>query len=337
LLTRAIILKATLASFVMMAAAPSFGEQPPNAPSQPETNLVATDTHPWSAVGKLNNGLFGACTAVLISDDYALTSAHCLYFKFLRLFLPPESFHLVLGYDNQSLGKHLHVAAYHVPPTYDPRKPFESLDSDWALLQVTSDLKTEADPISIARKVDLTAQTEVMTAGYSSRRPHRMSADKNCRIIGSSADEKVLFDTCDTPEGFSGGPVLALNPDGRSFSVLGIHVANQAWQGKSVAIAISAATIWPQIRSCVEEHKCSFQHIAKQRDPTAAEIFAGLPNLGPRKVIGIVTDHICQAENLQCGAPDAGVHGLDGQNVAPIPTQRRAAPAAAQQAIEIGP
>lgn len=330
MLTRAIILKAILASFVMMATAPSFAEQPPNEPSQQEASLVATDTHPWSAVGKLNNGLFGACTAVLISDDYALTSAHCLYFKFLRRFLPPESFHFVLGYDNQSLGKHLHVAAYHIPPTYDPRKPFESIADDWALLQVASEPKTEVTPVSVAREVDLTVQTEVMTAGYSSRRPHKMSADKNCRIIGSSSDEMVLFDTCDTPEGFSGGPVLALNPDGRSFSVLGIHVAKQAWQGKSVAIAISAAAIWPQIRSCVEEHKCSFQHMARQRDPTAAEIFAGLPNLGLQKVIGIVADRFCRPENPQCGGPYAGVHGLDSQNVAPKPTHRQPAPAAAQ-------
>src|SRR5262245_23226655 len=95
-----------------------------------------------------------------------------------------------------------------------------------------------------------------MTAGYSRRRPHKMSADKDCRLIGSSSDEKIVFDNCNTPNGFSGGPVLTLNPDGRSFSVLGIHVASQAWQGKSVAVAVSAAAIWPQIRSWIVGPKC---------------------------------------------------------------------------------
>lgn len=313
-----------------MAAAPSPAEPQVAKSPQPEANFVATDLYPWSAVGKLNNGLFGACTAVLISDDYALTAAHCLYFKFLRRFLPPESFHFVLGYDNQSLGKHHHVVAYHIPSAYDTRKPFESMVNDWALLQVVSDPKTEAKPISMAREVDLTMQTEVMTAGYSSRRPHKMSADKDCRIIGSSSDEKILFDSCNTPDGFSGGPVLALNPDGRSFSVLGIHVANQVWQGKPVAIAVSAAAIWPQIRSCVEEHKCSFQHVARQRDLTAAEIFAGLPNLGLRKVIDIVADRFCRPENPQCRLPHTGVYGLDGQFVAPKPTRRDPSPAAGE-------
>jgi hypothetical protein len=95
--------------------------------------------------------------------------------------------------------------------------------------------------------------------------------------------------------------------------VLGIHVANQAWQGMPVAIAVSAAAIWPQIRACVEEHKCSFQHIARQRDPTAAEIFAGLPNLGLRKVIDVVTDRFCRGDNPQCRLPyaGAGTHALD--------------------------
>jgi protease YdgD len=324
--TRAIILSATLVSLAIMANAPSLAEQPAGEWPQQEANSVATDLHPWSAIGKLNNGLFGICTAVLISDDYALTSAHCLYFKFLRRFLPPESFHLVLGYDNQNLGKHLHVVAYYIPPAYDPRKPFESLADDWALLQVTSDSTTGVTPVSVAREVDLSVQIEVMTAGYSKRRPHKMSADKDCRIIGRSSDQKILFNTCQTPDGFSGGPVLAQSPDGRSFSVLGIHVANQAWQAKSVAIAVSAAAIWPQIRSCVEERKCSFQHIAHQRDPTAAEIFAGLPNLGLRKVIDIVADKLCPGSNPQCGLPRA--NALDGQAVTNSRPSRNPLPSA---------
>src|SRR5262245_48130080 len=254
-----------------MAAVPSLADEAPGQTPQREANIVDTDLHPWSAVGKLNNGLFSACTAVLIADDYALTTAHCLYSKILRRFLPPESFRLVLGYDNQGLGKRFHVVAYYIPPAYNPRQPFESTADDWALLQVEGDPKSRVTPVSVAREIDLTNQIEVMTAGYSSRRQHKMSAIKDCRIIGRSTDDKILFDTCNIPEALSGGPVLALNPDGRSFSVLGIHVAKQDWQGLSIAIAVSAAAIWPQIRACVEAHKCTFQHSRPpQRHPTAA-------------------------------------------------------------------
>ena len=317
---RTAILKAVFFSLAVTAATPSLAQQKSGETAQPEANFVATDVHPWSAIGKLNNGLFGACTAVLISDDYALTAAHCLYFKILRRFLPAESFRLALGYDNQGRGEHLHVLAYHIPPGYDPRKPFESIASDWALLQVATDSRPAARPLALAREVDLTEQTAVMAAGYAKKRPHKMAADKDCRIIASSSDEKILFDTCSTPDGFSGGPVLALNPDGHSFSVLGIHVASQAWQGKPVAIAVSAAAIWPQIRSCVEERKCSFQHIARQRDPTAAEIFAGLPNLGLRKVIDVVADRFCSGENAQCRLPNDGGAKANALNDRSAPT-----------------
>src|SRR5262245_26573916 len=224
-----------------MAAVPSRADEAPGQAPQREANIVDSDLHPWSAVGKLNNGLFGACTVVLIADDYALTTAHCLYFKILRRFLPPESFRLVLGYDNQSLGKRLHVVAYYIPPAYNPQKPIESTANDWALLQVANAPKSARTPGSLAREIDLTKQIEVMTAGYSSRRQHKMSAVKDCRIIGRSTDDKIFYDTCNIPDAYSGGPVLALNPDGRSFSVLGINVGKHDSQGISVAIADSAA------------------------------------------------------------------------------------------------
>ena len=102
--------------------------------------------------------------------------------------------------------------------------------------------------------------------------------------------------------------------------MLGIHVANQAWQGKPVAIAVSAAAIWPQIRSCVEEHKCGFQHVARTRDPTAAEIFAGLPNLGLQKVIDIVADRFCRDESTQCGLPYANSVGERSKSDRRVPT-----------------
>jgi protease YdgD len=322
--SRATKLIAASVSFLLAAAASSSAEQ--KYAASVDDSVVAVDTHPWSAIGKLNNGLFGACTAVLISEDYALTAAHCLYFRLLRRFLPAESFRFALAYDNQRLGEHLHVVAYYIPPTYDPRKPSETMASNWALLQVASDTRLAVKPVPLAREVDLTEQTLVMTGGYSKRRQHKMSADKECHIIGSSSDEKILFDSCQAPDGFSGAPVIAQKSDG-TYAVLGIHVASQAWQGRPIAVAVSAGTIWPEIRVCVEERHCGFQHVARTRDPTAAEIFAGLPTLGLRKVIDIVADRFCPVDNPQCGLPYAGAYGLDGRSP---PTRRDPAPAAGQ-------
>ena len=304
----------------------AYGEQNlPTISKPPSELMVAAMDYPWSAVGKFNNGVFGFCTAVLISDDYALTAAHCLYFRLLRHFLPPESLHFVLGYESQHLGKHFHVVAYYIPPSYNPRKALESIASDWALLRIASDTKPQTQPLPVAHAVNLAVEMPVMTAGYSKLTPHKMTADKACRIVGRSDDDAIIFDSCHSPEGFSGGPILAAAPDGGVYSVLGIHVGSQVWQGKGIAIAVSAAAIWPEIRSCVEEHECKFQYFARNRDPTAAEILAGLPNLGLQKVIDIVTDRFCHDENAQCGLPFANSLGERSKS-----DRRELAPAAGE-------
>ena len=309
--SRALIRILLLAAIVgaALTGTESWGDDQNQFKVASENVIVSADNYPWSAVGKLNNGVFGSCTAVLISDDYALTAAHCLYFRILHHFLPPESLHFVLGYENQRLGKHFHVVAYYIPPSYNPRKTLESIASDWALLQIASDPKPETHPLPVAHAVNLAVEIPVMTAGYSKLTPHKMTADKACRIVGRSDDDAIIFDSCHSPEGFSGGPILAVTPDGGSYSVLGIHVASQVWKGKGIAIGVSAAAIWPEIRPCIEEHNCKFQHVARNHDPTAAEILAGLPNLGLQKVIDIVTDRFCRGESTQCGLPYANSLG----------------------------
>src|SRR4026208_1467128 len=150
---------------IVMAAAPSLAEPKYSGRPESDENVIAADRPPWSAIGKLNNGAFGSCTAVLISSDYALTAAHCLYFRLLRRFLPPESLHFVLGYDNQRLGKHFHVVGYYVPPAYDPRKSLESIASDWALLQISSDPKPETRPLPVAREGNPGGANPVLDGG----------------------------------------------------------------------------------------------------------------------------------------------------------------------------
>jgi protease YdgD len=272
----------------------------------PSELMVAAKAYPWSAVGKLNNGAFGACTAVLISRSYALTAAHCLFFRALRRYLPSESLHFILGYEGEYFADHLRVLAYYVPRSYDPLKPFESLASDWALMLVSGARNAPARPLAIASEVRPAPETSLMSAGYSGRRPHRMTGDQGCRFVGRSSDNGLLFDNCYAPEGFSGGPLLVENADKQSYSVAGIHVGNQAWEGHSVAIAVSAEVIWREIRPCVENNDCHFQHVASGRDPSAAEILSGLPNLGLKTTADPLAEQSCDENIVECGTARAG-------------------------------
>lgn len=239
--------------------------------------VVEAKTYPWSVIGKLNNGIGGSCTAVLISQNYALTAAHCLFSKKSDRYLPAQSLHLIMGYENQQFRDNLQISAFYVPPTYDPKKSFETLASDWALLSIAG--QPTVRPLDIS---ELHAATEspLMTAGYSHQIAYAMTADRNCRYVARSHDKNFLYDTCLAPAGFSGAPVLVQNADKRSFSIAGIHVANQLWQAQTIAIAIPIEAIWREIKPCVKDHQCQFQHVATGRDPKAAEVLSGLPLLG---------------------------------------------------------
>jgi len=146
----------------------------------------------------------------------------------------------------------------------------------------------------------------MMSAGYAGKRPHRMTGDQACRFVGRSSDDGLLFDTCYAPEGFSGGPLLVEGADKQSYAIAGIHVGNQAWEGRSVAIAVSAETIWREIRPCVEQQDCHFQHVASGRDASAAEILSGLPNLGLKTVVDPLAEPSCGKEVPECGNLLAG-------------------------------
>jgi protease YdgD len=259
--------------------------------------FVAANDYPWSGVGKLNNSGYGFCSAVLVSPKYALTAAHCLLFRSTGKFFPAQAFHLVFGYDRGAFRDNLHIAAFYVPPGYDPQRPQETLADDWALLLI--DGKPHARPLDIARRIDSDVVLKFVTAGYSRLIPHRMTADRHCRLVGRTKNKAILFDSCNAPEGFSGGPVLVENADDHSFAVAGIHVAKESWQGATVTAAVSTEAIWRAIKPCVVNDECQFQYVATGRDPTAAELLSGLPNLN------LASSVSCSVSDPACPRPPA--------------------------------
>jgi protease YdgD len=194
-------------------------------------------------------------------------------------FIPAETVHVVLGYARQQFSEHLHVKAYLVAKGFMPSHPYETLASDWALLALDTDAKSR--PLITGSSSNVNLNAPVMTGGYSHATPYSMSADSECRFLARSKDQHFMFDTCRAPAGFSGSPVLV--KDGQDqYKVVGIHVANQNWQTNSIAVALPLENILPEIAPCMKKQDCKFQVVAQGREPTAAEVLSGLPNLGYR-------------------------------------------------------
>lgn len=244
-----------------------------------EGAIVDAKVYPWSSIAKLNNGAGGSCSAVLISPTYALTAAHCLFYKNTGRFLPAQSLHLVLGYENAQFQGHMLISAYFISSAYDPTRPFETLAHDWALLSISPQQKLTTQPLKISQLMR-GGESRLMTAGYSRGTPYLMTADRHCHLVGRSADRSLLYDSCAAPEGYSGGPLLALSADGRTVSIAGIHVASQPWPEETITVAVPIETIWKNIKPCIEDNQCEFQVVAAGKDPTAAEVLSDLPNLG---------------------------------------------------------
>jgi hypothetical protein len=256
---------------------------------------VDANAYPWMAVAKLNNGSGGSCTAVRISADYALTAAHCLYYRSTARFLPAESFHLVFGYQKQGFREHVRVAGYHVAYGYDPSRPYESLEFDWALLSIAAPTKAAIFAPPVAEPMPVGLQTHLMTAGYSHLVPYAMTADQGCQMMGRSLDKKLLFDTCSAPAGYSGAPLLTFNPANKRAELAGIHVANHASKNSTAAIAIPIESIWPEIKLCIETHRCEFNVVAGERDPSASEILESQKTSG-----SAVTGSFCNFGKGDC-------------------------------------
>jgi Trypsin len=255
--------------------------------------IVEAMAYPWSAIGKLNNGIGGSCTAVLISPHQALTAAHCLFFSGTGRLLPPQSFHLILGYENQHFEAHLRVLAYYIPRTYDALRPYETLASDWALLSLSAQPRSTITQPHIPPGRNPTAASMLMTGGYSHHTPYAMTADRHCNLIGRSHDGKLLFDSCRAPRGYSGAPILVAHPDKPSYSVAGIHIASQAFRTSAIAIAIPIDVIWQEIKPCAQYHQCHFQFVTTAKDPIAAELLPDVPDLGSRHRFELSSSHSC--------------------------------------------
>jgi protease YdgD len=221
--------------------------QEPEPAPQDHRHTVDIASPPWSAVGKLYNGIGGGCTAVAVAKNEVLTAAHCLFNHRTGRFLPSDSLHFLLGLERGDYQLHAVVHSYQLSTRYDPYRPFETLASDWAVLNLQAPLPDNYEPIPLSQESVVGAGTAVMTGGYGQDRRFMLTADTNCRILQPVAGGQLLAHDCRAAKGYSGAPILHRISTGQ-IEVIAVNVATAFLKGELVMIAVPVTAIRRELR-----------------------------------------------------------------------------------------
>ncbi len=172
----------------------------------------------WEAVGRLDTGQGGFCTATLIAQNQVLTAAHCVYQGNLLRTASDLTFRAGLR-DGIAIAER-RVAAIAVPKGYDPRRGMEmgNVANDVALLQLAQPI-TLADANPFVLHQGGLRGTRISVTSYGQGRADAPSRQRACTIVAES--RPILAFDCDVTFGSSGAPVFVMHGDrGRIVSVI---------------------------------------------------------------------------------------------------------------------
>ena len=218
--------------------------QLPGIKGEDNRELVETDAYPWSAIGRVNRRTGGFCTGTVIAEDRVLTAAHCLWNPRTLTWLPVQSLHFVAAYRRGEYLVHSQVESFEVThaKTQKQRNPKIHPDNDWALLRLVKPVGKITGVLAATKASLQVKTTSLIQAGYSQDKAHILSVHSGCKILGFSADGRLVFHDCDATKGDSGSPILVRL--GQRYSLVGMHVATMTREGRAIGIAISRKDGW---------------------------------------------------------------------------------------------
>ena len=205
----------------------------------PRIALNEGDRAAWAAVGRLQTGTTGHCTATLIAPDVLLTAAHCLFapetgrpWLATRLQFRP-------GWWSGEGRLILHGWAVDVAEEYVFDEQGRPPLGDMALVRLSGAVPEALAPFPPATEPARSGE-RVAVLSYGRDRPDIPSIEPRCRILQRSG--ALLLTDCEALPGVSGAPLLRLT--GGAVEVIGVVSSRigpeDAASGPALAVAIDA-------------------------------------------------------------------------------------------------
>lgn len=211
-----------------------WGMTPIAADPRLQSLQTADENRGWEAVGRLDIGDAGFCTAALITVDMVLTAAHCLFDPATGnpIDLTEIEFQAGLRHGRAEAYRGIRRAVMHPDYAFAEGTRLDGIGVDLALLELDRSVRLgHVTPFGTQARVE--AGQGVQVVSYGKDRAEAPSREDDCRIL--ARDAKIFVLSCKVEFGSSGAPIFA--DFGGELRIVSVVSAMARWQGQDVSLA----------------------------------------------------------------------------------------------------